>query len=139
MYGFKRGIVGDLFQWVVDNGNITEFESFVLICWGIWKARNISVFQGKSQKSNEVVFKANQTGILFKSAVDSTRSQGMIQNTNIQWQRPDPGVIKINVDAYVFSNSDYVGVDLGARDSSGIILYAEGQMFQGVSSHIGLN
>lgn len=112
---FRRGSVGDLFQWVVDNGNITEFESFVLLCWGIWKARNISVFQGKKQKGNEVVLKANQAGILFKAAVDSTRSKGLIQNKIILWQRPDPGVIKINVDASVFANSDYVGVGLVAR------------------------
>lgn len=59
---FKRGDVGDLFQWIFDNGSS---EEFVMICWSIWIARNDQMFQGKKQSGIDVLNGARRVRELY--------------------------------------------------------------------------
>lgn len=93
--GFTRGSIGDLFQWIMENGNRKEFELFVLICSSIWTERNHHVFQGKIWSCVDVVAKAKQTGDLYRLLVTLDTCKKTQPNPNPKWQKPPAGVIKI--------------------------------------------
>lgn len=132
--GFKKGSVEDLFRWVFDSGSVAEFELFVLICWSVWMARNVQVFQGKKQSWFDVIDRAARVKELsfLHNAPVSHAAQHVERFSH--WHKPSSVVIKFNVDASVFVHLDFYGVGMVGRDSSRVVVCVECKVFQGIFS-----
>lgn len=53
--GFGRGSFCDFFSLIVEHGHGNDLESFALLCWSLWSACNMMVFQDKSETSDDII------------------------------------------------------------------------------------
>lgn len=123
---FNRGDVGDLFLWICDIGSSEEFAMFVMICWSIWIARNDRVFQGKKQFGIDVLNRARRVHELYLISSVPNNHARAYNSKNFFLAETPPGILK-NVDASVFNHLDFFGVGLVGRDSSGVVVCAQGE------------
>lgn len=89
-----------------------------------WAAE--AVVSGKAQANFYEFLNANEKG-------SSTSSKS--SNTGVAiWERPEEGVVKINVDAAVLKESNMVGTGAIGRGGNGEVLGISGKRHEGISS-----
>lgn len=125
--------MGDLFQWICENGSSADFVMFLMIFWSISIAQNDQVLREKKQSCSEALDRASRVKELYFLNPDTVCYFGHINlNSRISfWQKPPPGVLKLNVDVAVFKHLDLFGVGLVARDNSGSVVCAQGKINHG--------
>ncbi|XP_074310065.1 uncharacterized protein LOC141644689 [Silene latifolia] len=99
----------------------------MVVCWAIWEARNWVIFDGGGVVVEDIVRRVQRVveeieGELVvrdRDGVGQQRAGGVRVE---DWRAPNPGWVKLNVDAGV---KDGVGVGVGVvcRDSSGKVLW----------------
>ena len=108
----------------------TEWETFMMILWGLWTRRN-KHFHGQLNGREENV------EVIAKSVLSEYHKANQIQNLsgssgvhNIhagKWLRPDVEHIKINCDAAWQKESGKAGLGFVARDYKGEALFSGGR------------
>lgn len=62
---FQGTSFGDLFNWVAGFGHFEDFENFVILCWYIWRARNMLVFNAQKLSTDDVLACALNISLMF--------------------------------------------------------------------------
>ncbi|XP_057453511.1 uncharacterized protein LOC130745341 [Lotus japonicus] len=93
-----------------------EFDNFIMILWGIWKARNDSVFNKTKPDSQQVVRMAL---VVRHDWLEHQVARGSRIQEEACWNPPSQGYLKINVDAG-WSGKEGTGYGLVARNAKGI-------------------
>nr|XP_027089582.1 uncharacterized protein LOC113710661 [Coffea arabica] len=100
------------------------------IIWQIWKARNARQFEGKRGEHMTLLETARNEWLEFQEEQvenDKKHRTGTSHHmNNHQWRPPDAGVMKINTDAAIPTNSAGAGLGMIARDCEGNIVQARG-------------
>lgn len=97
--------------------------------WGIWFARNKLVWE-KSKLSPSVVMDISSKNIKeWQEAMERKRercngakSRGVQPRKEIKWEAPQPGWLKLNVDASLVPGTGSFAVGMVARDESGLFV-----------------
>lgn len=85
-----------------------EFRKTIMVCLALWKNRNNIVWNQKGMESVELV----ESSILYlnqwRNAQDKSFDLGFMTQADGKehWQRPPEGMIKINTDAALFTDSN---------------------------------
>lgn len=75
----------------------------LLICWQIWKERNIVVFQNGTTNPRKIILLATKLGEeYFKS--NKANKKVCKENLTIKWSLPLCGNLKINFDGSVIND-----------------------------------
>ncbi|XP_015386620.1 uncharacterized protein LOC107177390 [Citrus sinensis] len=93
----------------------------VAICWTIWHFRNLFIFEKKNLDGQLAVAKAKATMESYRRAKGSPRQDYPKQGPYAQpsWKPPPKGWLKMNVDAAVKSQEQYVGLGSAIRNHKG--------------------
>ena len=121
-----------LVEEVLDHGEQEEVQLFVGIARRLWHCRNDVVFNGnmfhptllvrQSVRAREEFLKTHDLGI------DTTVLPSM---KILKWTAPDIGWLKLNWDASLASNKDWIGMGLVLRDEKGRLIAAHSKTFYG--------
>ncbi|XP_062086997.1 uncharacterized protein LOC133793717 [Humulus lupulus] len=99
-----------------------------MTCWALWRVRNDCVWKGKVARVATVTSLANNTLDQWTKAQDRFEVPTAAFLTEADgadiWRRPAAGVIKINVDAALFSESSTYSFACVARNDQGHTLEA---------------
>lgn len=93
----------------------------VVICWKIWHVRNNEVHGGTEGFPSDLLLWAKEFVKLFQEAQGSALVVSSPTPPQI-WVPPDPGLIKINVDAAFPNAANFFRISLVARNSDGVCL-----------------
>ncbi|KAL2940934.1 hypothetical protein RDABS01_029284 [Bienertia sinuspersici] len=103
------------------------------IAWGIWKRRNVWVFENKKRRVEEVVDKAVSMAGEYERAFEALGSRREEGGSNTMWASPSMGTYKINSDAAMFEDGS-VGLGVIARDYMGDVMLSSSWRVQGVNA-----
>ncbi|KAM6547817.1 hypothetical protein CsatB_019493 [Cannabis sativa] len=107
-----------------------------MLCWAIWKARNLVVWKNKVSSQAEVIASAQTTLDHWRNAQDNfSLSSLFFENRGDgaeRWTKPESNKIKLNVDAALFPQDNSFGFGIVARNSSGGLIEAKTKYFGGV-------
>lgn len=109
--------------WIIANKPQKEVELFCICAWQIWCARNDICFEKITISPDLCHKKAFDLLNEFKRANEQL-SSGRARREDARWTAPDPGVVKLNVDAAVNSKENRIGVGVVARNDKGAVLLA---------------
>ncbi|XP_062103848.1 uncharacterized protein LOC133814961 [Humulus lupulus] len=119
---------GDWFAEVLSKGNMESAAEAGVLCWEIWKARNTLVWNQKRSLVDEVVLSASLLLDQWLAAQDSMLAppSGIWRPDDgaEHWTCPQTDVIKVNVDAAIFSSEGKFGIGCVARDGAGHLIEA---------------
>lgn len=97
-----------------------DFELMTIICWNIWKARNIFLFEAKKSDPQMLVIIA---GALMEAYQKVKGLKGMsrtIKEKKIRgWQPPPQNGFKVNVDVAISNDKQLSVLGVVIRDSVG--------------------
>ena len=138
------GTIYDLFwQWTpVGLGELGKYFWRCLIhavLWGIWRERNLGIFEGRSRSCNEVIDSIIQEvgswllvskEFLGLSLVDFIRDwvscissySFKVCESEAEWQHPPFGLLKLNFDGSSLGNPGPGGFGCVIRDHNGLVL-----------------
>ena len=97
-----------------------------IICWHIWKYRNLKIFQNKESDPHMVVHKCirdwNETQVSIAPSRNWTNTE--IDTISEPWQPPPIGFLKINYDASFQMKVRKAQMAFICRNYRGQIIYA---------------
>ena len=103
--------VKELLSWLIVEGK--SLELFAYMAWMVWNQRNKArVVEQEKQKLSQ-----------FRANLQNTEVQ--VTDSNVggsRWRRPQDGLVKINFDGAVFSESNQSGIGLVIQDNNGAVL-----------------
>ncbi|WCJ44078.1 hypothetical protein M5689_024770 [Euphorbia peplus] len=101
-------------------------EKVALLCWSLWNNRNNVVWNRKSSLAGVIMQAVKSLFEAWKAAQvgGSVVVQSAVQ-PYVVWVRPPPGMLKMNVDAALFSNPISVGFGFVLRDENGAFMAAK--------------
>lgn len=112
----------ELLGFLTESKTKEEVELLCMCAWQIWCARNDFYFE-KIIVSPELCYK-RACDMLHEFRKASHDPIIRARREDVRWYPPDPGVIKINVDAAIKINEDRFGLGVVARDSDGCVVLA---------------
>ncbi|XP_074369140.1 uncharacterized protein LOC141710128 [Apium graveolens] len=119
--------VFDVFCRVFATCNREQCTLITLMCWSIWRRRNIWVWE----KINQYVFgiKAAALNMLteWRKAHDQQLNSGNNTGTPLairKWEKPQVSWVKINIDDALFEDIDCIGLGSVVRGSNGQFIMA---------------
>ncbi|GMN73854.1 hypothetical protein TIFTF001_053750 [Ficus carica] len=110
-----------------------------MVVWSIWLDKNRLVFENKAEGAKEVVARAGRIlgDYLVCNGLDEMKCNRAKPNT-VKWCPPTRGYVKINVDAAVNNDMEFIGIGVVARNEDGTVLAAAARrMFGRFSPHLG--
>ena len=105
-------------DWFWHNKGQEGVESFVTLCWQIWKARNEAISNSIFDPPRLCVGKALDWLVEYKKALSYDFVDSVLPRASTVWCRPSSGFIKVNVDEAFLLNGDKHGFGFVACDSS---------------------
>ncbi|CAN1217475.1 Putative ribonuclease H protein At1g65750 [Linum perenne] len=131
------GEAADWLTRLINNPDKRQVQNVAAVVWSLWRERNDRVWNQQS-KHEELIVKQGQEQVQewweLKQGVANVRTQAPINDRERhgnRWQQPDPGVIKINMDAALFFEEGRHDVGLVARDEHGNLLGYKQHLFLG--------
>ncbi|XP_062093901.1 uncharacterized protein LOC133799929 [Humulus lupulus] len=113
----------------------TRRQSLVMLCWGLWKARNDLVWRNKRLAPNSVVVVSNSVFNQWSQAQHKSDIPTAAYLTDAdgveKWQCPNPGSVKVNMDAALFPDLGTYSFACLARDELGHPIEALSRCFNG--------
>lgn len=111
-------------------------QLLIVLCWGIWKARNELVWRNKKIPVDFVVVTSRSVlnqWVKAQSKCDVPIA-AFLHTTygHEKWQKPPPGTVKLNVDAALFPELGTFSFACLARDHRGQPIGALSRCFNGV-------
>lgn len=98
-------------------------QRVAMTLWQIWKERNSMLWEGKHRNAVQAIhisashlaeWEAARCSPLKKHGQGSSRTDGCPA-----WHPPDPGAVKVNVDAAFFADTSQLGIGMVLRDAGG--------------------
>ena len=101
--------------------NTRDLELMVAICWTIWHFRNLFNFLKKNLDGQLAVAKAEVIVESCRRTRGSPRQDHPKQGPYAQpsWKTPPEGWLKMNVDAVIKSQEQYLGLGIAIRNHKG--------------------
>lgn len=128
----------DLYGWwkiVLERCNKDKQAEVATISWTIWKARNDRVWNNKQAQVNGVLSSAKsyleQWRIAQRSSSKDLFPNHVDGDGAVAWVKPQEANIKITVDAAIFTEYNFSGMGLVARDKRGELVKARTVGVQG--------
>lgn len=107
------------------------------VCWGIWKARNRTVWNNKLMRAESVVAMAIAYLAQWRDAQFKGSSIPLVPVAGTgdgeRWSKPEITCVKINCDASYCSESSKGGMGWIARNSNGHLFAAKAMQVKGIS------
>ena len=98
-----------------------KVEEFVMILWSLWKARNLLVFERKTQAVDMVLMQAMSFLSDYRKVYEATTQEvDNGDNKEGKWQRLESGRFKVNVDEAIAKDKSGIGVII--RDDKGEVI-----------------
>lgn len=85
-------------DWMWKNKGQEVVETFVTLCWQVWRARNEAIFKGILDPPGLCHRKALDWLKEYQQASFYELGEAPVSHMSVLWCRPSVGVIKINVD-----------------------------------------
>lgn len=104
--------------------NAEVMANMAKVLWGIWSARNLIVWEGKNMTA-DIAMQWSNKQVLQWQDIQKTKEKHVASNkrscaqNSTRWKPPDPGILKVNVDAAVKQGSSQYGVGMVLRDQEG--------------------
>ncbi|KAK2978561.1 hypothetical protein RJ640_006680 [Escallonia rubra] len=112
---------------------IHEMKLFVVVCWFLWKNRNMTIFHGAQMDALELYSEASHYLDYFRNAQENIRTNPHPNTNKVVWSPPCGNWVKINFDAAIFRKERNMGCGIIVRDSKGIVLAALSKKIYGVT------
>ncbi|GMN63226.1 hypothetical protein TIFTF001_032293 [Ficus carica] len=109
-----------------------SMEDLALVCWLAWKLwceRN-KVVHGGEVRDPQAIFDLSIASFGEWQALNKVSIQSQAVGSDV-WSPPQPGYLKLNIDASVFPNSDRIGIGAAIHDDKGSILGAVAKSVEG--------
>lgn len=124
----KRGTsFMDWMERVINSFLKEQLEDWVTICYRIWLARNLRIFQQGEKEPIDTIEYQMQDLASVRNWRESQASGGSCK-LDTRWKKPPLGFVKINCDAAVTDESCGMGVI--ARDDAGKVLFVGARKVQ---------
>lgn len=132
-------VQGDFFDWmdrVLSQVDKDQRALIATVSWAIWRARNEKVWNNKNSSVNGVLFSAKS--YLTQWRETQSRSfvtlphAGLPDDGAFTWVKPQEALVKVNVDAALFSEQLSFGAGMVGRDSRGELIQARTVLSAGV-------
>nr|GMC47434.1 uncharacterized protein LOC109164833 [Ipomoea batatas] len=123
-------------EWVEQNTKKLDCEQrglFLIICWYIWQARNDKLWNNCSTNATYVVLRAKSHFMEWKT-LNEKELVDQAHVVSSKWTKPEPGWLKINVDAALDVRKGGMGLGWVIRDANGIFKAARAVPVTGVCS-----
>ncbi|XP_075674751.1 uncharacterized protein LOC142643927 [Castanea sativa] len=113
--------VKELLSWLIAEGK--SLELFAYTAWMVWNQRNKACVNQQAIPLHQMVEQAKQTLAQFRANLQITEVQVTnSSNKGLRWRSPQDGLVKINFDGDVFSESNMSGIGVVIRDNNGVVL-----------------
>lgn len=115
----------------------TKVAKLAMMVWAISGRYNEKVWSGTLQSVNSVVSKALDFLSEWKRAKSSTHGTVVLSNQqqqDHQWQKPNVGQLKCNLDAALFTTENQFGLGMCIRDHLGEFRKGNTMWFHGTSA-----
>ncbi|GMN53247.1 hypothetical protein TIFTF001_022384 [Ficus carica] len=112
--------------------SVVPMEDFALICWLAWKLwgeRN-KVVHGGEAGDPQAIFELSIASYGEWQVLNRAPTLSQAVGSDV-WEPPQPGYLKLNIDASVFPRSDHIGIGVAIRDEKGSILGAVAKSVEG--------
>ncbi|XP_062087000.1 uncharacterized protein LOC133793720 [Humulus lupulus] len=133
-----RPFGGSFAEWIEQTWLLldqTRRQSLVMLFWGLWKARNDLVWRNKRLAPNSVVVVSTSVFNQWSQAQlksDIPTAAYLTDADGVEnWQRPNPGSVKVNMDAALFPDLGTYSFACLARDELGHPIEALSRCFNG--------
>lgn len=100
-----------------------DFENFVMMVWGVWRARNDMVFNKVRPESQQIM---NMALSVRRDWLEHQAVKGTQRHEQASWSPPSEGFLKINIDAG-WSGKEGTGYGLVVRNAEGVFQAAATQ------------
>jgi ribonuclease HI len=126
------GIVQMLFQ-MLEELEATTCCNIAMLLWVVWWKRNQVCWQGQTPTSYAVIRRAQEQ---YEDWTKVRKTQQNISNNSptveeIKWTKPPLNMLKCNVDAACYNESNRYGIAACVRDSQGRFVKAYTRWFEG--------
>ncbi|KAL8126745.1 hypothetical protein AgCh_013868 [Apium graveolens] len=123
----------------ISTATADEVAKICIVLWGVWYWRNKRVWDGKvvtAAFAMDSSFKMHSEWLEAKKKPTSTSAQIrlLVEKGDKKWYQPDMGVVKVNVDASVFPNSQNFSIGMVLRDHLGSFIAGKVMCFPIVAS-----
>lgn len=113
-------------EWLLEKlavGSTEELIKISIVLWGIWFARNKTIFESKNMTPTAVVKWSEKQVLDWKLANKKDRTTTGVnegrQDTTTKWHQPAPGSLKLNVDASVTEGQNSFSLGMVIRNHQG--------------------
>ncbi|XP_075645359.1 uncharacterized protein LOC142616377 [Castanea sativa] len=113
--------VKELLSWLMAEGK--SLDLFAYTAWMVWNQRNKARVNQQAVLLHQVAEEAKQMLAQFRTNLQITEVQVTdSSNGGSRWRSPQAGLVKINFDGTVFSESNKSGTGVVIRDNNGAVL-----------------
>ncbi|XP_060969908.1 uncharacterized protein LOC115713624 [Cannabis sativa] len=114
-------------------GRVALVDELLMVAWGIWKARNEFLWQGRSSQAVNVVRMARSTLynwlLAQKSRFEPLLFDDVVASSSVCWEKPPAGMLKINTNGAIFAATTQYGTGMVIRDSHGKLIEASSSLY----------
>ncbi|CAL1355372.1 unnamed protein product [Linum trigynum] len=117
-------------HYLTGRSNVIEQSVFAILCWQLWRNRNLWVFEEQLASAEQLIHAAkllsNQAKEAFEVGRSIVQGDSASETRLICWQRPPPGWVCVNSDGSVVLAQGSSAAGGVIRDSDGrfVIAYA---------------
>ncbi|KAL5744797.1 hypothetical protein ACOSQ2_027913 [Xanthoceras sorbifolium] len=126
----------DLLRWVFSKSSRADFEFFCVVLWNIWNDRNSLVHLQKVKYAESLLDHAGFYLAEFQNTLASVSPlvPRPVCSGSVGWSPPPCGSLKLNCDAAVRIDKNFIGVGAAIRDSFGHVVVASSHLLSGFFS-----
>nr|GMC57830.1 monothiol glutaredoxin-S1-like [Ipomoea batatas] len=127
----KSQHAGDDFQsWLrtaLDVFSKEQFSTLSIVCWHIWNLRNNLIWNNHAIESvDNLIFKSKSYYAAWITATKDDSHNKVPVSPNSKWEKPQHGLVKLNVDAAINEIGGCMGTGCVLRNDGGMFMAARG-------------
>ncbi|XP_060970058.1 uncharacterized protein LOC133037205 [Cannabis sativa] len=116
----------DWFKAFLSGGRVALVDELLMVAWGIWKARNELLWQGRSSQAADVVRVARSCHSSWLLAQENRFElllfDATVVGSSVCWIKPHAGKLKINTDGAIFEATAQYGTSMIIRNCHGKLI-----------------
>ncbi|KAM1949581.1 hypothetical protein ACFX15_009620 [Malus domestica] len=119
---------------VADRLPKASFDIFMMVCWALWRARNMKLWEEKLEPPEVCTDRAIQWWLEFARTTNTGSERDCRLRNTPRWSVPPQGRIKMNIDGSWNAGRLIAGFGAIIRDSDGSFVAAHAGRFEDISS-----